>query len=89
MPDGDSFPLERVFCLIGTNARDYGGAFGLSAKAVGVKSDGLVQIENALVTGANHAFVHRSHSGRFGIVISEDGYQNLVRFLLADIKVTR
>ena len=88
MPDGDNFPLERVFCLIGTNARDYSVAFGLSAKAVGVKSDGLVQIENALVTGANHAFVHRSHSGRFGIVNSEEGYQNLVRFLLADIKVT-
>lgn len=87
MPDDENFPLERVFCLIGTNAPDYSAAGGLSAKAVGVKSDGLVQIENALVTGANHAFVHRSHSGRLGLVNSEEGYQNLVRFLLGDVKV--
>ena len=87
MPSGDNFPLERVFCLIGTNAKDYSAVGGLSAKAVGVKSDGLVQIENALVTGADHAFVHRSHSGRFGLVNSEEGYQNLVRFLLGDVKV--
>ena len=88
MPDDENFPLDRVFCLIGTNAGDYSTAAGLAAKAVGVKSDGLVKIENAYVQGANHAFVHRSHSGRFGMVNSEEGYQNLVRFLLGDIKVT-
>jgi hypothetical protein len=84
MPDTPNFPLERVFCLIGTNPEDYGP----SSKIVGVKSDGLVQIENAYVPGANHAYVHRSHSGRYGIVNSEEGYQNLRRFLFGDIKVT-
>jgi hypothetical protein len=86
--DNPNFPLDRLFCLVGTNPEDYGAAFGLSSKAVGAKSDGLVQIENAYVPGSNHAFVHRSHSGRYGLVNSEEGYQNLRRFLLGDIRVT-
>lgn len=88
MPGDENFPLERVFCVVGTNSRDYPAAYGLSSKVVGPKSDGLVQIPNALVTGANHAYVHRSHSGRYGLVNSEEGYQNLVRFLFGDVKVT-
>lgn len=32
--------------------------------------------------------MHRSHSGRYGIVNSEEGYQNLRRFLLGDLEVT-
>ncbi|MDQ3784887.1 MAG: alpha/beta fold hydrolase [Actinomycetota bacterium] len=89
MPEDEkAFPLSRVFCLIGTNPQDYGAAFGASSKAVGAKSDGLVQIENAYVPGADHAFVHRSHSGRFGLVNSEEGYQNLYRFLFGDVKIT-
>jgi hypothetical protein len=51
-------------------------AWGLSSKAVGVRSDGLVQIENAYVPGAHRAFVHRSHSGCYGLVTSEEGFQN-------------
>ena len=86
--DKDGFPLERIFCLVGTNPEDYGAALGLSSKAVGAKSDGLVQIDNAYVPGANQAFVHRSHSGRYGLVNSEEGYQNLRRFLFGQIKVT-
>lgn len=88
MPDDDNFPLANMLCLIGTDPEDYQAARGLSAKAVGAKSDGLVQIENAYVPGANHAFVHRSHSGRYGLVNSEEGYQNLWRFLFGDVKVT-
>lgn len=72
-----SFDPARVFCLIGTNAADY----GLLSKAVGPKSDGLVQIDNAYVRRANRSFVHRSHSGTYGEVNSEEGYQNLRRFL--------
>lgn len=83
-----AFPKSRVFTLIGTNPQDYDVAFGLSSKAVGVKSDGLVQIENAYVPGAKFAYVHRAHSGRYGIVNSEEGYQNLRRFLLGDLEVT-
>jgi hypothetical protein len=51
------------------------------SKAVGPQSDGLVQIDRAYVRNANRAFVHRSHSGIYGEVNSEEGYQNLRRFL--------
>ena len=90
MPDGwparriTGLDPSRVFCLIGTNAADY----GIVSKAVGPKSDGLVQIDNAYVTGANRTFVHRSHSGRYGEVNSEEGYQNLRRFLFGNRKAT-
>jgi hypothetical protein len=33
------------------------------------------------------AFVHRSHSGYFGIVNSEEGYQNMVRFFFGNFRV--
>ncbi|MGW0948706.1 esterase/lipase family protein [Streptomyces sp. NPDC002623] len=91
MPAGDgqpfAFPLSRVFCLVGTNPQDYDVAHGLSSAAVGARSDGLVQIDNAYVPGAQRAYVHRSHSGRYGLVNSEEGYQNLRRFLFGDLKV--
>jgi hypothetical protein len=79
-----SFDPARVFCLIGTNAADY----GLVSKAVGPKSDGLVQIDNAYVRHANRSFVHRSHSGTYGEVNSEEGYQNLRRFLCGTRKAS-
>jgi hypothetical protein len=83
-----AFPTERFFCLVGTNNRDYTVASGLSALAVGPMSDGLVRIQNAYVEGAPRAFVHRCHSGYFGIVNSEEGYQNLVRFLFGNLRAT-
>jgi hypothetical protein len=83
----DGFPVGRVFCLVGTNPHDYDVASGLSSRAVGVRSDGLVQIDNAYVPGAHRAFVHRSHSGRYGLVNSEEGFQNLRRFLFGDLEV--
>lgn len=76
MPE-HTFDPGRTFCLIGTNAADYGAV----SKAVGPQSDGLVQISNAYVRNANRAFIHRSHSGIYGEVNSEEGYQNLRRFL--------
>lgn len=82
--DITSFDPQRVFCLVGTNAGDY----GLVSKVVGPKSDGLVQIDNAYVHHAARAYVHRSHSGRYGVVNSEEGYQNLRRFLFGSRKVT-
>ena len=66
-----------MFCLIGTDPRDY----GLSRVVVGPKSDGLVRIEHAYVRGAHRAYVYKSHSGSYGEVNSEEGYQNLRRFL--------
>lgn len=90
------FPAERIFNLVGTNPRDYGAAGGLSSWAVGEASDGLVRIENAVTHAIDpegvritspRAFVHRSHSGHYGIVNSEEGYQNLTRFLFGQVRV--
>ena len=75
--DDEVFPRSNIFCLVGTDPKDYGPA----RLVVGPKSDGLVRIEHAYVRGAHRAFVHRSHSGTYGEVNSEEGYQNLRRFL--------
>jgi hypothetical protein len=83
----NGFPVDRLFCLVGTNPEDYATAFGLSSKLAGARSDGLVQIDNAYVEGAHRAIIHRSHSGRYGIVNSEEGYQNLRRFLFGDLQI--
>ncbi len=82
-----AFDADRVFCIVGTNASDYSVAAGASRNLVGPQSDGLVQIDSAEVTGAHRACIHRSHSGRYGMVNSEEGYQNAQRFLFGDIKV--
>jgi hypothetical protein len=90
-----TFPPERIFNLVGTNPSDYRVLGGLSAWAAGDASDGLVRIEDATTHGPSGgkdvkspgAFVHRSHSGHYGIVNSEEGYQNLTRFLFGDIRV--
>ena len=95
LPDGQTplnslagrFPPERVFCLVGTNPHDYEAAAGLSRRVVGGSSDGLVKISNASVREAPRAYVHRSHSGPYGLVNSESGYQNLRRFLFGDTRV--
>jgi hypothetical protein len=59
-------------------------------------SDGLVRIENASLWSIDAAkqtrpvataYAFRSHSGYFGIVNSEEAYQNLVRFLFGDVRV--
>ncbi|GAB4188911.1 MAG: hypothetical protein Tsb002_15540 [Wenzhouxiangellaceae bacterium] len=81
------FDPQKFFCLIGTNKNDYPAAMGISGLLAGDMSDGLVRIENAYVQGAPRAYIHRSHSGPFGIVNSEEGYQNLIRFLFGDIRI--
>lgn len=78
-----AFEEERFFSLIGTNHDDY----GMARYAVGPMSDGLVRITNAYVLDTPRAFVNRSHSGHYGIVNSEDGYQNLRRFLFGNVRV--
>jgi len=92
-----SFPSGRFFCMIGTNRSDYEAGMGVSRSFAGHGSDGLVRIENASVWGINDkgdvsapcatAYTYRSHSGYFGIVNSEESYQNLVRFLFGDVRV--
>lgn len=86
MPE-DAFPSERVLCIVGTNSRDYEVAHGFSRFSVGPQSDGLVQVRNASLQKSHRAYIHRCHSGRFGMVNSEEGYQNLRRFLFGDVKV--
>ena len=83
----NTFPPERLFCLVGTNARDYDVASGFARRAAGEASDGLVKIDNAKVEGARFAEIHRSHSGPHGIVNSSEGYENLVRFLFGHVTV--
>jgi hypothetical protein len=90
-----NFDPDRVFCLVGTNARDYGVAGGASKAITGELGDGLVLIRNATTFADRNgeridsprAFVHRSHSGHYGIVNSEEGYQNLTRFFFGDVRV--
>ncbi len=88
------FDPDRIFNLVGTNPGDYKVAGGLSSFAASETSDGLVRIANATTRGwedgvlksSPNAFVNRSHSGHFGIVNSEEGFQNLVRFLFGDVR---
>jgi len=92
-----NFPPERIFNLIGTDPADYLVLQGLSSWAVGEASDGLVRIANAATYGFDsgtgkriespRAFAHRSHSGHYGIVNSEEGYQNLTRFLFGSVRI--
>lgn len=82
-----AFPPDRFFCFIGSNHQDYNAFMGFSKKGTGPMSDGLVMIRNAYVDRAPRAMAHRSHSGHYGIVNSEEGYQNLRRFLFGDVRV--
>jgi hypothetical protein len=81
------FPNERFFCLVGTSDRDYAAGGGAVRRVVGPMSDGLVRITSASLQGGPRAFVYRSHSGDYGIVNSESGYQNLKRFLFGHYRV--
>ncbi len=80
----DDMDKDRIFCLVGTNYKDY--VIWVSKQAVGPASDGLVAIESAYVQRSARAYVHRAHSGPFGLVNSEEGYQNLTRFLFGDVR---
>lgn len=89
--------LGKFFCMVGTNRDDYQVAIGASRTFAGNGSDGLVRIENATVWGLDGAqsipipcataYCYRSHSGYFGIVNSEEAYQNLTRFLFGDLRI--
>ncbi len=92
------FDPDRIFNLVGTNPADYLVLKGLSSWAVGDSSDGLVRMENATTFGmvktkghaqrveSPRAYVNRSHSGHYGIVNSEEGFQNLTRFLFGGVR---
>lgn len=92
-----AFPSKNVFCMVGTNRSDYDVGAGISRTFAGNGSDGLVRIANASVWGIDDkgnastpcatAYAYRSHSGYYGIVNSEESYQNLVRFLFGDVRI--
>lgn len=78
----ESFDADKVLCLVGTNPADYDVGWGWARRVVGgPASDGLVQIKNAWVNRAPRVDIHCSHSGRYGIVNSNQGYQAMQRFL--------
>ncbi|OHX36708.1 hypothetical protein BJL95_02190 [Methylomonas sp. LWB] len=90
------FPPDRFFCMVGSNRADYNVAAGLSRMFSGHGSDGLVKVANAVLTGQDRAgqtlpcpkaYTYRSHSGYFGIVNSEEAFQNLTRFLFGNLRV--
>lgn len=93
----EAFPIERIFCMVGTNRNDYEAGMGISRAFAGNGSDGLVKVENASVWGVDKqlnvtktcatAYCYRAHSGYYGIVNSEEAYQNLSRFLFGDVRV--
>jgi len=94
----DVLGADRIFCMVGTNRGDYEVAQGVVRAFVGHGSDGLVRIANASLWGVDRttlrptrpvatAYAYRSHSGHFGIVNSEEAFQNLVRFLFGDLRV--
>ncbi len=92
-----AFPSEKFFCMVGTNRGDFAAGLGMSRTFAGQGSDGLVKIESASVWGVDGdgkvsapcatAYAFRSHSGFFGIVNSEESYQNLKRFLFGKIRI--
>lgn len=80
-----SFDAEKVLCIVGTNPADYEVGWGWSRRVLGgPASDGLVQIKNAWVKDAPRIDIHCSHSGRYGIVNSNQGYQAMQRFLFGE-----
>ncbi len=92
------FPIDDTFCLVGTGSADYPAAAGFSRRLVGQRSDGLVEVDNAVVYGpapdapgesvlAAAAYVRRAHSGPYGMVNSEEGFGNLSRFLFGDVRI--
>jgi hypothetical protein len=93
----EKFSSRRIFCMVGTNRADYDAAAGISRTFAGNGSDGLVKVANASVWGVDAggkfsqpsatAYCYRAHSGRQGIVNSEESYQNLVRFLFGNLRV--
>lgn len=83
-----AFEPSRCFCFIGSNYRDYEAFFKLSKRVTGPASDGLVMMANAYTKDSPRAVAHRSHSGHFGLVNSESGYQNLRRFLFGSVRIT-
>ncbi|QEY58062.1 alpha/beta hydrolase [Pseudomonas sp. C27(2019)] len=79
---------DKCFCFVGSDYKDYDAFFKLSKQVTGPASDGLVMMANAYVEDAPRAVSYRSHSGHFGLVNSEAGYQNLRRFLFGSLRIT-
>ncbi|MBA6411817.1 hypothetical protein H2508_01675 [Parahaliea sp. F7430] len=82
-----AFDPHKCFCFIGSNYKDYNAFFKLSKQVTGPASDGLVMMANSYIEAAPRSVAHRSHSGYFGLVNSESGYQNLRRFLFGTLRV--
>lgn len=81
------FDPERFLCVIGTNDVDYEVGGGIVSAVAGFGTDGLVPVDNAYVDKAPTAYVHRSHSGRYGLVSSAEAFAAVERFLFGGLRV--
>jgi pimeloyl-ACP methyl ester carboxylesterase len=91
-----AFPPKRCLSVIGSDHESY----GVVQHATGNFSDGLVKQDRAYVVSGKPdkngkysfeqkgfwANVHRSHSGRRGIVNSYESFENIHRFLFGNIR---
>ena len=97
------FPVSDTFCLRRHRRQpDYPVAAGFSRRLVGQLSDGLVEIDNAVVHGARAPGDQEAPAEPslppapmsaapipvpYGMVNSEEGFGNLSRFLFGDARV--
>lgn len=82
----ENFDTERFLCVIGTNDLDYDVGGGVVRALAGAASDGLVPIDRAWVARAPRVYVHRSHSGRYGLVSSAEAWAAVERFLFGGLR---
>ena len=79
-----NFPDDHFLCVVGTDYTDYTALGGWTRPG----SDGLVPEASAWVEGAPRVYVHRSHSGRYGLVSSGEAFHVVERFLFGDLQAS-
>jgi pimeloyl-ACP methyl ester carboxylesterase len=83
-----NFPADQFLCVVGTDYSDYLELRGWARRFTGPGSDGLVPETSAWVEGAPRVYVHRSHSGRYGLVSSAEAFYAVERFLFGDLQAS-
>ena len=92
----ESFPVERLLTVVGTNYRTYNiqpsswanrlfswsGEFGLNYN----RSDGLVKQAAAQIDGAARTFVHKCHGGNDSLVTSREAFEVATRFFFGNVR---
>lgn len=92
----DSFPLDRLLTVVGTNYKTYSvravsalnrlfslaGEFGFNYN----RSDGLVKQTAAQIPGAPRTFVHKCHGGPDSLITSRESYEIATRFFFGNVR---